>query len=106
MRLPGHDRTELEPENSLEELEALEKSQFLEYAGPSRGTPKKDVYLTFADGVLRVFARLACAAALALIIGGFGLVLAKSRNGEIGAAWMAFGGFLLGLLVPLPRRRP
>jgi hypothetical protein len=56
-------------------------------------------------GFLGGWRQIGWAIGIASVLGGLGLCLARSYAQSDGAAWMAFGGFILGLLIPVPPRR-
>ena len=73
-----------------------EPKRVLEYHGPTENTADT----VFGRRARRVF----FAIALALLAGGLGRCL--SRFNEEGPAMMGVGGGVLGLLLPLPDRKP
>jgi len=77
--------------------EAARRPAVLDYRGRRADEDLKDV------PVGRYVRRIAFAFGLAALCGGLG---ASINSGGDGSAWMAIGGFTLGLTVPFPGTKP
>ena len=90
---------------AAESVGPMETPVPLDYGRPQPRHESLSNTVNAGVGFLGGWRQVGWAIGLASVLGGFGLCVARSYAQTDGAGWMAFGGLVIGLLVPVPARR-